>query len=130
MNELRGLWRGKGVDPDELIEGYFSGYYLNESKQLVPHIMRSDNGDLAEVIPETLRECTGLPDKNGKPIFEGDIVEYKGVRYQITYLKDFMRFSAVRPNSVFSVFNYTRSEIIGNIHDNPELLEQDGDDNA
>lgn len=78
-----------------------------------------DNGQFA-----TLGECTGSPDKNGKSIFEGDIIEYRGVRYKIEYLKDYVRFSAVRPNSVFSVFNLARSEILGNIYDNPELLER------
>ena len=40
----------------------------------------------------------------------------------IKYLEKYMRFSPVKPGTVFAVFDYTQSEIIGNIHDNPELL--------
>lgn len=127
MDNNRGIWRGKDADSGEWIEGYFAGYYLNDFQELTPHIMRSDNNDLEEVIPETLRECTGLRDKNGRLVFEGDVVEYKGERYVIEYLVKYMRFAPVKPGTVFAVFDYAQSKIIGNIHDDPELLEGKGD---
>ena len=74
-----------------------------------------------QVRPETIGQFTGLSDKNGVKIFEGDIVEYEGKRYSINYLPHYARFSAVKPNTVFCVFAYQRGEVIGNIYDNPEL---------
>ena len=71
---------------------------------------------------DTLGQFTGLTDKNGVKIFEGDIVEYEGKRYSINYLPHYARFSAVKPNTVFCVFAYQRGEVIGNIYDNPELI--------
>jgi hypothetical protein len=75
-----------------------------------------------EVDHETIGQFTGLTDKNGVKIFEGDIVEYEGKRYSINYLPHYTRFSAVKPNTVFCVFAYQRGEVIGNIYDNPELI--------
>lgn len=75
-----------------------------------------------EVSSETVGQFTGLTDRNGVKIFEGDIVEYEGKRYSINYLTHYARFSAVKPNTVFCVFAYQRGEVIGNIYDNPELI--------
>ena len=77
------------------------------------------------VYSDTVGQFTGLTDKNGTRIFEGDIIEYEGERYSINYLTRYARFSAVKPKTVFCVFAYQCGEVIGNIHDNPELLKGD-----
>ena len=81
-----------------------------------------------EVYPETVGQFTGLTDKNGTKIFEGDIVEYEGKRYSFNYLPHYARFSPVKPNTVFCVFAYQRGEVIGNIYDNPELIGGEADE--
>ncbi len=138
MNDLRGLWRGKSVDPEEWIEGYFAGYFLNERGENTPHILRSDNGDLEEIIPETLGECTGLTDKNGVKIFEGDILRCVSESWGDSYItnifasgntlcvdvehQDYDYSAMCQADYIWKNEGY-EIEVIGNIFDNPELLE-------
>lgn len=116
------------------------------------NLINSKTATLIEVIPETVSQYTGLTDKNGKKIFEGDIVKtqpfsdrpysskakYKKhigvVEYRIRHFKnhfyeqdyearwrvtiiDYGKFTCYNWNEFF------KCEIIGNIYDNPELLE-------
>lgn len=132
---LRGLWRGKQADTEEWIYGYFAGYFLNERGENTPRILRSNNGDLEEVIPQTLNECTGKRDPNNNLIFEGDIIRLYSrlfdldVTYVIKWNAEELRFEAEKGNStsVDIVNNFTficsHGDVIGNVHDNPELLE-------
>lgn len=125
MLDNRGLWRGKRVDSEEWIEGYFAGYFLNERGENAPHILRSDNGDLEEVIPETLGECTTHPDKHGNLIFEGNIVEaYKYGEEKFVNSISFRNGCFWFGNWTFIEFlvKFRDYEVIGNIFDNPDLL--------
>jgi hypothetical protein len=82
------------------------------------------------VDPETVGEYTGLKDKNGKRIFEGDIVNILGWGIGEIYFTE-GRYGAKKPvGHPFYWIGFCKTdhsdfaaEVIGNIHDNPELLE-------
>lgn len=100
------------------------------------YVMKTSYG-LVDIKKDTVGEYTGLTDKNGVKIFEGDIVECKYVLGVITYQIGTARNDYTAGFIVSWIFaDYLRQElgfwatqrdinVIGNIHDNPELL---GDD--
>lgn len=130
MREI--LFRAKAINRDtdrEYITNYKNRDWVyglitkpyNEKYDFPAEMRNTDGVTGIEVDYKTIGQYTGLTDKNGVKIFEGDIVEYEGIRYSINYLPHYARFSAVKPNTVFCVFAYQRGEVIGNIYDNPEL---------
>lgn len=84
-------------------------------------------GQLYNVYESTVGQFTGLTDKNGKKIFEGDIVEvnhdaYPGARGEVVFRNG--SFMLEKVSDVLSLYGFLLwCEVIGNIHDNPELLE-------
>lgn len=121
MREI--LFRGKRTDDYEWIEGSlcttipsdedfytisyfdFEGYYIEE-----------------KVIPETVGQYTGLTDKNGKKIFEGDIVKGTFLGFTVP-IKDYVFSISWQEDVTGYRANYFENvEVISNIHDNPELL--------
>ena len=131
MREI--LFRGKRTNDYEWIEGSlcttipsdedfytisyfdFEGYYIEE-----------------KVIPETVGQYTGLTDKNGKKIFEGDILKHRVqgdilvergvVEWEEQHGRWVYRLNSMKPT--FYLHNPDAFEVIGNIHDNPELLKE------
>ena len=123
------LFRGKCVDNGEWIEGNLLTYPSGDTRIAVTvsgHKNPAIYGSLEFVIPETVGQYTGLTDKNGKKIFEGDITKHRSnysdndVIAVVTYSDGYF-LAMTEDNAGFNLSD--RLEVIGNIHDNPELLE-------
>ena len=158
MREI--LFRAKRTDNGEWIEGYYAkqsnhACFAHELKY--QHFIFKDVcldfnlGGLQEfeIIPETVGQYTGLTDKNGVRIFEGDILrgfEYpfcSNINGEFNYFAEIVWFDNSSAFGIYTFknpksnvrgisegntdyleyFNADKWEVIGNIHDNPELLE-------
>ncbi len=146
------LFRGKPKDKDcqmfknlqiHMQDGFIYGslivqddaYYICTSaiKHCISYI---NNGivTMVEVIPETVGQYTGLTDKNGTKIFEGDIVkdEQSGYEYVIKWFSEYACFALANKNGHMEYdvdeFEMLMNDliVIDNIHDNPELINQEG----
>jgi len=75
-----------------------------------------------------LMQFTGLKDKNGKEIYEGDILTYNGITSNGNRIIREVNYNAANARFQSGMYLLTQSielsEIIGNIHENPELLNQ------
>lgn len=103
---------------DELII-WNSNVYANDGKKLSCNYLKGWSID-----DEYLMQSTGLKDKNGKKIFEGDIVKISGLLGTIESFKAMWICSFVKYNNYQKVGFFAQEiEVVGNIYENPELLE-------
>ena len=139
MREI--LFRGKRVDNGEWIQGDIVQFPVHGVVRIVE---QEPSYKDAEVDSDTVGQYTGLTDKNGRKIFEGDIIhlEYSQVFFGREYFGEYTAEVSYKEGcfitdginngdeieTPLSGFNNDEVEIIGNIHDNPELLggESDG----
>jgi uncharacterized phage protein (TIGR01671 family) len=114
------LFRGKRVDSSEWFEG---SYWLSRSAVRETTYITDGYGNLFCVIPETVGQYTGLNDKNNVKIFEGDILKFRSGIYSVEWDNEHSKFLQ-RDGQFSREFHIwiEKSEIVGNIHDNPELL--------
>lgn len=91
------------------------------------HIVLNSKGDSVEVV--RLCQYTGLKDKNGVKIFEGDIIESDGYKHLVTYNENLAGFCAVNvkhPEEICGInqqwINECSKLVIGNVIDNPEIV--------
>lgn len=85
--------------------------------------------ELELICDSVIEQFTGLTDKNGKEIYEGDIVNVKlrdcySELFTVVFVDSQARFSFLDKDGIqWLVSSQNEIEVIGNIHDNPELLE-------
>lgn len=137
MREI--LFRGKRLDNGEWVYGHYGEYTNMRSETIsamsVPN-KHSIYGNLCyDVDPSTVGQFTGLTDKNGKKIFEGDICEFdndepdENERYTNYAVQwdcvncQYVVVDGRNCEDCLDIFFAKHAEVIGNIHDNPELLE-------
>ena len=131
MREI--LFRGKRTDNSEWIYGnYCYAELIDKSGYEDLIIEYPADGETRRVIPETIGQYTGLTDKNGKRIFEGDIVYCKSrldnanmvIIFECGQFRMVLseNYRSYQTNSGFYDINCFDKEVIGNIYDNPELL--------
>ena len=130
MREI--LFRGKRADNGEWIEGCFLDrnnigifYDDTEESDCAVHIF--------SVISETVGQYTGLTDKNGKKIFEGDIIETPDRLVKVVWFEGNAQFDLhfIRYTDEVAITNFKgihmrdlkEYEVIGNIYDNKEILD-------
>lgn len=125
MSEI--LFRGKSEDNGEWVYGYYAcigkhHYILTGKLNLIGAV----NFEHYLVIPETVGQYTGLTDRNGKKIFEGDIVQTEDCCYVVLW--DSVRATYYLRNPIARIltdfYHYFGEDLIliGNIHDNAKLL--------
>ena len=127
MREI--LFRGKRIDNGEWLFGDLRHIFHGEYRT---HIVDNSNGLNngvcgLEVASSTVGQFTGLTDRNGVKIFEGDIVRHEDAVSYIVWNPDNLRFEfAYKGNFRESIraklVTVWGIEDLGNIYDNPELL--------
>lgn len=138
MREI--LFRGKRKDNGEWIEG---GYAEHDGKSFVVIWTRysPDTRDLdmveyyeinphytfclIEVVPETVCQYTGLTDRNGRKIFEGDIIKKQKETFAVFWSESNYEFGIKNSIESFGIAYVYHGdlEVAGNIFDDPELCE-------
>lgn len=123
------LYKAKRIDTEEWVEGGLAAYKDGDCI-----ICKEDiNGNMLfyKVDPETVCECTWRKDDNGTKVFEGDICKTKkGQIFLVAWSSPLLEFiwSIKRGDNSHlwnsgSLCTVCHFEVIGNIYDNPELLE-------
>lgn len=145
MRENMGIYRGKRVDSGEMVKGFYScvtDNYTPKNRCYITTFKSLDNGEIVltgrfEVIPETVGQFSGLTDRNRTEIFEGDIVESKFTKkpYPVCFGEYTYTDEDGEESGAYGWYNEEKGGyvtafsqpdcwaiVIGNIHDNPELL--------
>lgn len=135
MND-RYLFRAKRIDNGEWVQGYYTYYPCGfTSVDKVEHAIRDTVPEyyskLYFVDPSTICQCTGLKDKNGTLIWENDIIKCGEYITRVSWNKKYASWVITKSGWLYHHFfgesqNPEDCEVIGNIFDNPDLLEQEG----
>lgn len=124
MREI--LFRGKNVDDGEWAYGCFA--MINDSPYIIAEDAFFDYGGIFgcdEVIPESVGQYTGLVDRNGTKIFEGDIVTEgcNGLTSVVVWDMSKGTYRLKDLGDGYTIEYAHEWEVIGNIHDNPVVTQ-------
>lgn len=136
MREI--LFRGKRRDDGQWVYGCLvklpCPIQVGDSSPwhiIVPPVDPDDSGGRYNVDPKTVGQYTGLTDKTGKKIFEGDILRYineDGESHYITVVFEECAFliedDGITDSDLLTSYGCLGLEVFGNIHDNPGLLSE------
>ena len=127
MREI--LFKGKSVETGEWVYGFFVSY-MDYGNQLETYIFEQEQVNrgidlggyldcckMTEVIPETVGQFTGMTDMDGNKIFEGDIMRNHG--NIVEFCSDGFCINGDCP-----LYYWTKTKIIGNVHDNLIPMEE------
>lgn len=141
--EERYLFKAKRLDNEEWVAGHYVkglDMYAKEVHLIFePTTIFYSSGETdgwSEIDPSTICQCTGLKDKNGRLIWENDIIECKNRKHNFqtqiewdAYCAGFIfqdaETSAVGLDAITANGLYSESKVIGNIFDDKELLESE-----
>lgn len=144
-------FRGRNIETGEWVYGHL--FYFDDGRHFIsptgtdvvggyggaPAKYRLENLVCFEIVPETVGQSTGLKDRNGVEIFDGDVVQAEQyltttipvringiVKYSDRYTMFYLDNGSERHDLYMqslggSIYNF---EVIGNIYENPELLEE------
>lgn len=136
----RYLFKAKSLENDKWENGYF---VKNQGWEYIVKPLENGQFDFITVNPNTVCQCTGLKDKNGNLIWENDVIKhhfrdlYAQIRYgayqscfdsqkteHIGFYVDWSESRNYRKDLGYWI-NMVNAEVVGNIFDNPELLESE-----
>ena len=127
MREI--LFRGQRVDNEEWVYGRSTWWFKGSPNGVIlQDAIRSNDGCHYKIFCETVGQFTGLCDRNGDKIYEGDIVETPEEICKVEWLDYFGCFKfRTADDDFFDMTDFIASncnsvKVIGNVHDNPELL--------
>lgn len=127
---IDGNWYRSEYKNGDWVYGLITKQYSKEFWDKLNDEMRDIYGiNGIEVDRDTIGQFTGMYDKFGNEIFDGDIVkclslEYGYVNKEVYYAEDRARFVLGSLGSDYDFEGYINVEVIGNIYDSPELLEE------